>query len=73
MKPIALIGIILIIAGVVGFAMGTFNYSEDKTVLDIGDLHATTQEEHHVPIKAASGVAVIAGLVLVVVGLGRKT
>jgi hypothetical protein len=73
MKPIALIGIILIVAGIAGFALGTFNYSEDKTVLNIGDLHATTKEEHQVPLKEASGVAVIAGIVLVVVGYGRKS
>ena len=68
MKPATLIGIILIIAGVAGIALKTFNYQQDKTVLQIGDLHATTKEDKSFPLQLAGGLALAAGIVLVVVG-----
>jgi hypothetical protein len=71
MKPATLIGILLIVAGAAGIALDSFNYKEEKTVFKIGDLEARTQEEKTVPLKLAGGLALAAGVVLVVVG-GRR-
>jgi hypothetical protein len=71
MKPATLIGILLIVAGAAGLALGTFSYQEEKTVFKLGDLEARTKEDKTVPLKLAGGLALAAGVVLVVVG-GRK-
>lgn len=71
MKPATLIGILLIITGAAGLALGTFSYQEEKTVFKIGDLEATSKEEKTVPVKLAGGLALAAGVILVVVG-GRR-
>lgn len=71
MKPATLIGVLLIIAGAAGLALGTFSYQEEKTVFKIGDLEATSKEEKTVPVKLAGGLALAAGVILIVVG-GRR-
>ena len=72
MKPVTLIGIVLIVAGAAGLALGVFSYQEEKTVFKIGDLEAKTQEEKTIPVKLAGGLALAAGVVLLVVGARRK-
>ena len=69
MKGMAVAGIVLILIGVVGFAVGRFSYTTDKTVLDIGSMQLSASEKHSVPIPdIAAGIAIVAGLVLVVMG-----
>ena len=73
MKGIAVVGIALMLIGIVGFAAGRFSYTTDKKVLDLGSLQVTAAEKHTLPIPdIAAGIAVVAGLVLVVMG-SRKT
>ncbi len=72
MKPVTLIGILLILAGAAGLALGVFSYEEEKTVFKLGDLEAKTKEEKTIPVKLAGGLALAAGIVLVVVGGRRK-
>lgn len=71
MKPSTLIGVLLIAAGAGGLALGSFSYEEEKTVFKLGDLEATTTEEKTVPLTVASGAALAAGVLLLVVG-GRR-
>ena len=42
MKPGTIIGIILIVLGVVGFALGGFSFTQREKVLDVGPIEATT-------------------------------
>jgi uncharacterized membrane protein len=72
MKAITVIGIILIVFGVVVLAAQGFTYTETEKVLDIGPIQATAERQKKIPISpVAGGVAVAAGVVLVVVGSKR--
>ena len=66
------LGIVLIVLGILGFIIGGISFTTDETVVDIGPLEVEQEQTRTVPIAPlASGVAVLAGVVLVVVG-GRR-
>jgi len=72
MKPIAILGIVLIIVGVAGLFFSRIGWTETKPVVKIGPLQVNSQEDHTVWIPTAAGVvAVLAGLGLVFAG--KKT
>ncbi len=59
------LGFILIALGLVGLAWGGFNYTTSEKVVDIGPIHATRDETHHVPLPPIFGaVALIGGIAL---------
>ena len=66
-----IVGVLLLIAGAAGLAMGGFSYTKDKTVLKIGSLEvsAKQKEEVNLPVWLGVGAIVVGGLLLVV---GRK-
>lgn len=67
-----LIGIVLIVLGIIGFVYGGFSWTRDETVLDAGPIEIQAERRESLPMTPiASGVAVVAGIVLVVAG-GRK-
>lgn len=69
MKGTTIIGIILIVLGIIGFIIGGFSFTTEENVADVGPLELEKEETHTVPITPiASGIAVVAGIVLVVVG-----
>lgn len=73
MKPLALAGVVLVVLGVAGFAIGRFSYTTDKTVLAVGPISATVGEQHTVKIPdIAAGAAVLAGVVLLIAGMRRN-
>ena len=66
------LGIILIVLGLAGLVWGGFNYKTREKVLDIGPIHASRDETHHVSLPPLAGaVVLIAGAVLVVAGRGK--
>jgi drug/metabolite transporter (DMT)-like permease len=68
MKPGTIIGIILIVIGVVGFALGGFSFTKKEKVLDVGPIEATADDKKTVPIPPLlAGLALAGGVVLVVV------
>ncbi len=70
MRPLVLIGIIVaIIGGIVMYNGGSF--TTRKKLVEIGDVKITGPEEHSIP-QWAAGVAILAGLGLVVVGSQRR-
>jgi drug/metabolite transporter (DMT)-like permease len=73
MKPGTIVGILLIVLGVVGFALGGFSFTQKEKVLDVGPIEATAEDKETVPIPPLlAGLALAAGVVLVVVS-ARKT
>jgi len=73
MKPITWLGILLIVLGGLALAYQGFNYTRRETVLDLGPIHATADEQKHVSIPPIlGGLALIGGIALLVVG-GRKS
>ena len=71
MRPQAIIGIILIIIGAVVVFRGMSYKSRDE-VLRVGDMKASVEEKRAVPTWAG-GVAIAAGIVLLVGGMKRRT
>jgi hypothetical protein len=73
MKPATIIGAILIILGIVGFAAGGFSFTHQKKDVDVGPLQVSHQQTKTVPISPIlSVVALVGGIGLVAVGLRSK-
>jgi hypothetical protein len=69
MKPATIIGIILIIIGIVGFAVGGFSFTHEKQDAKIGPIDIEHKQTSTVPIPPIlSGIALVGGIALVVVG-----
>ena len=69
MKPISILGTVLIMLGVAGLFFGHFSYSQTKPVVKLGPLQVNSQEDHTVWIPTAAGIVVVlAGLGLVLAG-----
>jgi hypothetical protein len=72
-KATTVVGILLIIVGVVGFAMGGFSFTHEKKDVDMGPVQIEHKKTETVPISPIlSAIAVIAGAGLVVVGMRNK-
>jgi hypothetical protein len=66
-------GVLLIVVGLIALAYGGFSYTSREKVLDLGPLQATTETRKTVPLSPIfGGVAVAAGVVLLVVGSRRR-
>ena len=73
MRPLLIVGIILIIFGVFILASEGITYTKTEKVLDIGPIEATTKHRKTIPISPiAGGAAVAAGIVLVIVGAKHR-
>ena len=69
MKALTIIGIILIVLGVVALAYQGISYTTTEKVVDIGPLKVEAQKEKTIPLPPIlGGVAVAAGVVLLIVG-----
>jgi len=69
MKPIAILGVVLIVLGVAGLFLSRVTWTETKPVVKLGPLQVNSQEDHTVWIPTAAGiVAVLAGLGLIIAG-----
>jgi uncharacterized membrane protein HdeD (DUF308 family) len=69
MKPIAILGVILIVLGVAGLFASHISWTQTKPVAQLGPLKINSEQEHTVWIPTAAGVvSVLAGLALVFVG-----
>jgi hypothetical protein len=72
MKPATIIGIILIIVGIVGFAVGGFSFTHEHQDAKIGPLDIEHKQTSTVPIPPIlSGIALVGGIALVAVGIKR--
>lgn len=73
MKPMALIGVVLIVLGLAALAYQGINYTSRETVVDIGPIHATADRQKTLPLSPILGiVAVAGGVALVVAGMRKR-
>jgi uncharacterized membrane protein len=73
MKPITLIGIVLVVLGALALAYQGFNYTRTEKVFDLGPIHATRETNERIPLPPIlGGIALIGGIALVTVGARRK-
>jgi hypothetical protein len=66
------LGLVLVVAGIVGLALGGVQVTRKEKVADIGPLEISQSKTERIPIApVAAGAAVIAGIALIALG-GRK-
>lgn len=69
MKPATIIGFLLIILGIIGFAVGGVSFTHTKKDVDLGPVQISHQQKQTIPISPIlSTIALVAGVGLVVVG-----
>ena len=72
MRPIAVVGMVLIVLGLVALVYQGVTYTSRETVIDIGPLHATADRQKTVPLPPALGLGAAAGgVVLLIVGMRK--
>jgi hypothetical protein len=72
MKPVMLVGIILIVLGLVALAYKGITYTTQEEVAKIGPLEAKVEKEKTIPLPPLlGGLALASGVVLVVLGTRR--
>jgi hypothetical protein len=72
MKPLVIVGILLVVIGAVGLAYGGISYTKEKTVVDIGPIKATADTRETIAIPTWLGGLVIAGGIALIVTGARK-
>ena len=72
MRPTAVIGLVLLVAGVLALVVPGITFTQRRHTLDVGPLHATATTREVWPVsRALAGIAAGAGAVLLVTGLRR--
>jgi hypothetical protein len=71
-KPIAIVGIVLIVLGVAALAYQGFTYTTRETVIDIGPIKATAERQKTVPLSPIVGIVAVAGGVVLLIAGARK-
>ena len=72
MKPATIVGVVLIVLGVLGLALGGFSFTRKEKVLDLGPIEASADKKESVAIPPVLGaLAVVGGIILVAAGAKR--
>jgi hypothetical protein len=71
MRPLSLVGILLLVVGAFILFRGLTYKSKDE-VLRVGDLKASVEEKRAVPAWVG-GLAIVGGIVLLAAGMKRRT
>jgi hypothetical protein len=71
MRPLGWVGLILIVAGAVVFAMGGIGYTKNRTDVEVGPIKVAAEEKGLVP-PVAGIAAIVIGAVLVFAGRKRS-
>lgn len=67
MRPLGIVGVILIIAGVIVLAMRGVSYTKDRDAVKIGGVELSKEDRGFVP-PVAGIIAIVAGIALVAAG-----
>lgn len=74
MRPVAVLGIVMIAFGLAALAYQGITYTSRETVIDLGPLHATADREKTLRLPpVVGGAAVAGGVVLLIAGVRRRT
>ena len=72
MSPVKIVGIVLIVAGILGLIYGGFSYTSDTHDAKIGPLEFSVKDKESVNIPLWVGVAAVVGGGLLLVVPGKK-
>ncbi len=69
MRPLAIVGVILIVLGAVALAYQGITYTTSEKVVDLGPLKLEAKKEKTIPLPPVlGGAALLAGVVLLIAG-----
>jgi hypothetical protein len=71
MRGIALLGVVLIVAGLVALLAGGFSYT-DRDTTELGPIDVTVSEKEHVRIPTAASIGALVIGVVLLASAGRK-
>jgi uncharacterized membrane protein YidH (DUF202 family) len=72
-RPVTLVGIVLIVLGVLALAYQGITYTTREKVIDLGPLQASVDKRKSIPLPPIVGaVALAGGVVLVIIGSRRS-
>jgi hypothetical protein len=72
-KPLTIVGIVLIVLGIIGFATGGISFTHEKKVVDLGAVQISHKTQDTLPLSPIfSTVSLVVGLGLVVFGARSK-
>ena len=72
MRPLGIVGVILIIVGIIGFAYGGMSWSTKKKDAQLGPVEISHNENHGFAVPPLlSGILVVGGIVMVIAGARR--
>ena len=70
MRPLGVVGVVLIVAGAVILALRGISYTKERQEVEVGPLEVAAERKGFIP-PAAGIVAIVVGLGLVVAGRRR--
>ena len=74
MAPARLLGTILVILGIIALFWGGISWTREETIVDLGPIEATAEKRETIPLPPVlGGIALVAGIVLLVVPARRRT
>lgn len=69
MKAATVVGILLLVLGIIGFAVGGISFTHEKKDVNVGPLQVSHEQKSTLPISPIlSTISLVAGVGLVVVG-----
>jgi uncharacterized membrane protein HdeD (DUF308 family) len=72
MRPVTLVGVVLIVLGVLALAYQGVTYTTREKVIDLGPLQASVDKKRSIPLPPIVGALALAGgVVMVIVGSRR--
>jgi len=73
MKPATIVGFVLILLGLIGYATGGISFTHQKKDVDLGPLQISHKTQDTLPLSPIfSTASLVVGLGLVVVGIRSK-
>jgi len=73
MRPVAILGVLLITLGVIALVYEGITYTTKRTVIDVGPVEVQAEEQRRIPLPPILGaVAIAGGVVLVLAGTKRS-
>ena len=72
MKPISIVGVLLIVLGVAALVYQGVTYTTRETVIDIGPIHASADRQKTLPLPPVLGIVALAGGVVLLVAGARR-
>ncbi len=73
MSVMRIAGLVLIVIGLVGVIWGGVSWTRQRTVVDVGPIQARAEERETIPVPPiVGGIALVAGIVLLVVPARRR-